>query len=299
MIMNYKYPFIICFILLISLNLSFTWPVDHAKITSSFGESRGDHFHDGIDIISSSRQIYPVRSGKLVFFWDKSVFPTENYPGGGNYKILKHDNYFSVYMHLEDYPVNKQADNPLFKSTYAGNETIGYIGDTGHSSGKHLHLSILHIDSKKSINPLIIFPKISDTHQPDIRDAYIRINDRYFRIRNNDKIRLTQHYPLLLDVSDSINKDQKSGPMVGIYELRAELNGVNVIDIDFSEIIFEKNGLTICGRLFEDLFDEKGYYKISKIEYIEGINNLYITASDFAGNSFSKKLSFLVDLDMQ
>jgi murein DD-endopeptidase MepM/ murein hydrolase activator NlpD len=166
-----KIVFFICLLFLISLNLSFTWPFENVRITSTFGESRGDHFHNGIDIISGYSKIYPADEGELVFFWDNSIFPTENYPGGGNFKILTHKNgYYSVYMHL--------ADSPLYKNVYAKNDPVGDMGLTGHSSGKHLHMSMVEINSKKIINPLLIFPKIPDNIKPDIEEAYVRIDDK-------------------------------------------------------------------------------------------------------------------------
>ncbi|MBN2039955.1 MAG: M23 family metallopeptidase [Spirochaetes bacterium] len=286
--MNLKKIYYLCFYLIAALTLSFTWPVTEGRVTSTFGESRGDHFHDGIDLVSAKDAVYPVSEGKLVYLWDKSFFPAENYPGGGNYRILQHDKgFYSIYMHLKD--------SPEWKSVYSINDAVGEIGNTGHSFGDHLHLSMLHADSKKSVNPFILFPEIADTKIPDIRNIYIRVEDKYFTIRDKDKIRLTQHYPLLVDISDSIAKTEKTG----IYKLNIMLNGKNVYNYVFSEIEPSKNGLTISGKFFQDLFDEKGYYKAIDVQYLEGINNLSITAVDYSGNTASKKLAFTVNLDMQ
>jgi hypothetical protein len=285
---NDKIIFYICLIFLISLTLSFTWPFENVKITSTFGESRGDHFHNGIDMISGGAKVYPVDEGELVFFWDNSIFPTENYPGGGNYKILAHKNgYYSVYMHL--------TDSPSYKNLYSKNDPVGGMGTTGHSSGRHLHLSMVQINSKKLINPLIIFPKIPDIVKPTIEEAYVRIEDKYFRIKDKDNIRLTQHYPLLINIWDSMNK----GDRLGIYKLLITLNGEKIADNDYSEISMTNNVLKISGKAFEELFDEKGYYKASRVKYIDGINNLSVTATDYSGNESSKELSFTVKLDMQ
>lgn len=273
---------------LIIFNLSFTWPVADIRVTSSFGESRGDHYHDGIDLVSDNVSLYPVEEGKLVYLWDKSLFPLDNYPGGGNYRILKHDSgFYSIYMHL--------TDNPAFLNKYNMNDVIGEIGDTGHSSGKHLHLSILNIKSLKSVNPMSFFPKIEDKEAPCIDNLYVRIDEKYFRIRDNDIIRLTKHYPLLIEIHDSITHAEK----LGIYKLVVILNGEKVADNEYSEIVLLKNGLTISGKYFQDLFDERGYYKVTDITYNEGINKLLIRASDFSGNETSMKTSFEVNLDIQ
>ncbi|MBN2401430.1 MAG: M23 family metallopeptidase [Spirochaetes bacterium] len=286
--LNNKIIFYCCLFFLVLINLSFSWPVENARITSSFGESRGDHFHSGIDLISGTTKIYPVEEGELVFFWDKSAFPVENYPGGGNYKIIRHKSgYYSVYMHLDD--------NPSCKSIYLNNDPVGEMGSTGHSSGKHLHFSMYQIESNEYINPLKIFPGVSDNMKPEIEGVYIRIEDKYFRIKENDNIRLTQHYPLLINIWDSVNK----GDRLGIYKLRISFNGEKIPDKDYSEISVADNVSKISGMVFDELFDEKGYYKVSEIKYNDGINTLTVSAADFSGNEAGKNFSFTVNLDMQ
>lgn len=73
------------------MSLSFRWPVDAGRITSSFGESRGDHFHDGIDMVCPDDKIYPVDSGKLVYYRDETIFPLDVVPGGAisRYSCMK------------------------------------------------------------------------------------------------------------------------------------------------------------------------------------------------------------------
>ena len=274
--------------MLISLNLSFTWPFENARVTSSFGESRGDHFHSGIDLISGAIKIYPAEEGEMVYFWDHSLFPTENYPGGGNYKILRHKSgYYSVYMHLED--------DTLYKNIYTNNDTVGNMGNSGHSSGKHLHLSMYKIDSGSFINPFKIFPPVEDNMKPEIEEVYVRIEEKYFRIGDKDNIRLTQHYPLLINIWDLIKK----GDRLGVYKLAVTLNGEKIADNDYSEISMANNAMSISGKPFDEMFDEKGYYKVPGVKYIDGVNELSVTAEDYSGNQFSKKLSFTVNLDMQ
>ncbi|MDY6933224.1 MAG: M23 family metallopeptidase [Spirochaetota bacterium] len=279
-------PFI-CFFFLLLLNTFFRWPVDNGKITSTFGESRGDHFHDGVDIISSNNRVYPVADGELLYFWDKSIFPIENYPGGGNYKIIKHDdNIYSIYMHL--------TEGLGYNKFYMTNETLGSIGNTGRSYGKHLHFSLLNIFEKRSINPFILLPEYTDIQQPKILDLYIRVADRYFIINDNTNIRITRHYPLLINIIDSINRRER----LGIFRLRVIFNNQKAMELDFSEIAYSKNGLTIGGKTFQNLFDEKGYYKICNITYNDGLNHLKVVTSDYSGNESTKEISFTVKLEI-
>lgn len=269
-------------------NLSFRWPVVDGIITSTYGESRSDHFHDGIDMISQSDNVYPVKNGKLLFAWNKTMFPLENYWGGGNYKVLVHDDgSYSVYMHLQDVDTAKD--------TFAETDIIGYIGDTGHSYGKHLHFSVLNHAKRESINPFTLLPVYSDTKSPAISNFYVKIDNRYIMIRDNSDIRLTKHYPLLVEIRDVI----KGNENLGIYRLKAVFNGKEVANYDFSRINFSTKGLAVSNRIFDDVYDEKGYYKIGGIMYNSGINTLTVSVSDFNGNISEKTFTVNVNLDMK
>jgi len=159
-------------LILILSNLSFRWPVNDGVLTSTFGESRADHFHDGIDLISPIDNVYPIESGTLLYAWNKSFFPLENYWGGGNYKVLSHaDGLLSVYMHLQDIDDLKQ--------TYSESDVLGRIGNTGHSYGKHIHFSLLKQIKRESLNPQSILPSYSDIKVPQILNFFIRIENKY------------------------------------------------------------------------------------------------------------------------
>lgn len=285
---NFRLAVLIISILAVLTSLSFQWPITNAKVTSTFGESRWDHFHDGVDVINTTMKINPVAKGNIVYFWDRSLFPLENYPGAGNYKVLRHGKkYYSIYMHLED--------GMSVKNSYGPNDIIGYIGNTGHSFGKHLHFGLLDINSNKSINPFTLIPAINDLKKPVVSEYAIRIEDKYFYIRKGTKLRLTRHYPLLINIHDSIEGRER----LGIYKLSCDFNGQNVLNIVFSSIGFIKNELTIQGKPFDDLYDSKGFYKLKNITYNDGENNLKVTAEDFAGNVVTEDVSFTINLDVK
>lgn len=280
--------FIFSILILAISNLSFRWPLNEAIITSTFGESRGDHFHDGIDMVSQSDNVYPVEDGKLLYVWNKALFPLDNYWGGGNFKVISHnDGLLSVYMHLQD------VDN--LKESYTESDVAGLVGDTGHSYGRHLHLSLLNHKAKESINPYKVLPASNDTKAPEILYFYIRIENKYIRINDKSDIRLTKHYPVLIEIRDTI----KGNENLGLYRIKAIFNGKEVLNYDLSRINFSPNGLVVNGRTFSDLFDEKGYYKLNNLTYIEGANTLYVTVSDFNGNSSEKSFTINVKLDMK
>ena len=275
-----------CLVFLVIFTASFRWPADTVTVTSTFGESRGNHFHDGIDVISSDRKIYPVSDGELVYFWDKSVFPLDDYPGLGNYRILSHnDKLYALYAHLDDAVPKHER--------YSSDDLLGMMANTGRSYGKHLHFTLIERKTGRSVNPLKVLPEVEDNKPPQVNGMYIRIDDHYYSIREGSNIRLTKNYPLLVDIHDSFRGSEKCG----VYSLEVSMNGKKVHSVTFEAIGNSKNGLTISGNIFHSLFDEKGYYKIQKVSYIDGVNTVMVSARDFSGNTSTKKYSFNVKVE--
>jgi len=124
---------------------------------------------------------------------------------------------------------------------------------------------------------------------------YVKIGERYVRINENSSIRLTNHYPLLVEIRDSVTGREN----LGIYKLKAVFNGKEVLNTEFSSITYSEKGLTVQDKVFDDIFDEKGYYRIPGLTYSEGINSVTVTASDFNGNTAEKVFTVDVHLDMQ
>jgi len=267
---------------------SFRWPVDNATVTSTFGESRWDHFHDGMDVISPDLKIFPVTPGRLVYNWNRARFPLDRYSGMGNFKVVDHGNaLFSIYGHLHD--------DPTLQTSYAEGDVLGIMGNTGHSMARHLHFTLIKLKEGKSINPLTVLPAVKDERPPVHQGTYLRIGEKYIPIRGKINYRLTRHYPLLLEITDTISGRER----LGVFRLSVELNDRKVLDAEFGEIGSVKNVLTVGGMASEDLFDEKGYYRVAGARYAEGENRLKITAFDYAGNKMESDLTFMVNLDLK
>ena len=106
--------------------------------------SNVDNLHGGIDIVASEgTPIRATSSGVVVFSgWTYEM---------GNLIILYHgDDYITHYGH------NQQNIISRLDIVKKG-DVIGYVGNTGISSGPHLHFEIWKGD--KSIDPLIYFPE--------------------------------------------------------------------------------------------------------------------------------------------
>ncbi|RMF93462.1 MAG: M23 family metallopeptidase [Nitrospinota bacterium] len=124
--------------------LHFIWPV-RGKITSHYGRRqhpmgghRGD-FHSGIDI--GVRRRTPVLAAE-----DGVVVDARYYGGYGRTVILSHKNGFkTLYAHNHRLLVRKGQ-------WVKQGEVIALSGNTGRSSGPHLHFEILK--NGKPLNPL-------------------------------------------------------------------------------------------------------------------------------------------------
>ena len=73
----------------------------------------------------------------------------------GNYIYINHNNgYISIYMHLADVFVSQGQ-------TVSKGDTIGTMGNTGRSTGTHLHFAVYYgdrpIDTVNDIDPLTLY----------------------------------------------------------------------------------------------------------------------------------------------
>ena len=126
----------------------FVYPVQ-GQLTSPFG-MRNDPFtgrrmmHNGIDIANSIGT--PVRAtsdGQVIMCGFSSVY--------GRYIIIRHPgNYQSLYAHLDRFRV-KEGEH------VAQNQIIGDLGNTGRSTGPHLHFSIYH--NQRPVDPLTVLTR--------------------------------------------------------------------------------------------------------------------------------------------
>jgi murein DD-endopeptidase MepM/ murein hydrolase activator NlpD len=163
-------------------------PVDDAlRLTGTFGELRPDHFHSGIDIKSKTGGV-----GQPVFAAaDGYVDRIKVQAGGyGNVVYLKHPNgYSTVYAHLdrfaseiqdyvkeqqykrERFEVDLQPADGLFR-VKKGQE-IGKLGNSGGSTGPHLHFEIRNTATQKVLNPQLFGLPVPDKENPEIRDMKV------------------------------------------------------------------------------------------------------------------------------
>ena len=142
-------------------------PTSNTKITSKFGPRRR-RMHNGIDVkVYIGDTIRAAFNGKV-----RVVKNQGRRTGYGKYVIIRHDNGLeTVYGHLSKQLVSED------QYVEAG-EVIGLGGNTGRSTGSHLHFETRFLG--QAINPALLF----DFEKQDIvADSYLfkKGNNRYRR----------------------------------------------------------------------------------------------------------------------
>lgn len=112
------------------------WPTDCRDLSSPFGwrvRKGSRQFHGGVDFpVVEGTPVRAVLPGKLKLTGDEG--PGK---GFGKYLVLDHgDGLFSLYAHLSDDLLGGT------KAAIDAGEVIAWSGNTGDSSGPHLHLGL-------------------------------------------------------------------------------------------------------------------------------------------------------------
>lgn len=165
----------------------FRSPIDFPiQLSGNFGDFRTNHFHSGIDIRTQGaigKNIYAVSAGYISRI---RISPF----GYGNALYITHPSgHTTLYGHLrsfdkrtQEYIKDKQYKfelNTIDHSLEAGEievnkgDIIAKSGNSGSSSGPHLHFEIRDSATEHPLNPLFFGFEIPDNVKPEIYGVYI------------------------------------------------------------------------------------------------------------------------------
>jgi murein DD-endopeptidase MepM/ murein hydrolase activator NlpD len=124
---------------------SLSWPL-HGAVTGRFGEARGGHVHEGIDIPMPAGT--PIRAAS-----GGTVVMRELQDGYGKYTCIAHRTITTCYGHQSRFGTS-------LGETVTRGQVIGFVGNTGNSGAIHLHFEVRRGRQPwgKSVNPAKFLP---------------------------------------------------------------------------------------------------------------------------------------------
>ena len=292
---------ILLFTNVISQN-SVDYPLDIPIILSgTFGELRPNHFHAGIDIKTQGIEglnVYSIADGYI-----SRIQITHG--GNGKALYIKHDNgQSSVYAHLKKF--SKKIEKIVKKVQYSkesytvkifpkkneyritAKEIIGLSGNTGRSTGPHLHYE-LRDNKDRPINPMKYkFYKVKDTIPPVISGLYfknftknisgIKYNEASFSKLKIKKINNSLFRADTLKISgligfgiNSYDRMNNTWNKMGLSEIITCENGIKKFDMNLNKFSYEE------WRHINNFIDystyKKSKFRVQKL-YIEENNPL-------------------------
>lgn len=133
--------------------LSVCYPLKKMTVTSNYGSRRDPFtgkktFHSGMDLKANKEEVYCMFDGVV------QKIGSDN--RSGLYVILRHGEYTVSYCHLSQ--VKCSVDDRLF----AG-DLVGISGNTGRSTGPHLHITCKY--KGESRNPVVLINYIKEVRK--------------------------------------------------------------------------------------------------------------------------------------
>lgn len=300
-------------------------------LAGSFGELRSDHFHSGLDLKTQQREGLPVRSIEEGVVTRIKI----SHWGYGKAIYVAHPNgYTSVYAHLRKFasPLEEYIKKVQYaKQSYeveifpdygelkvGRGSVIAYSGNTGGSSGPHLHFEIRSSLTERPTNPLLYGYQVRDATNPTLlglfgyalsEDAVIDRSEGRTPLnftKQADGSFLADKINAIGTIGFGINGFDRldmAANRNGLYRIRQTVNGRVQSEFDFESFSFAQtryiNTLIDYEHLhsrgqwiqkcFKEPYNHLDIYKVlhnnGKIEVVEGHSyKVEIVLSDFAGN---------------
>ena len=229
-------------------------PIDNTRIriTSTFGEFRTDHFHNGVDFGGSGMEIYPIQDGEIVYYHDEYEDPTRPIYGVGNILMIEHpDSVRSYYYHIEPGTIEKSYAKVTEK------DVVALTGNSGRSGGAHLHLTIENMKEGLVVDPLEYLNISKGSSQPPlIHGIYLRTENRLIQIKDQMSMRYNGEIKLFVKAYDLLG----SIPM-GLKRVKIYMNDELLRDYDFTYFIKRDNIYYISPNYtFEEVYGVDSHF---------------------------------------
>lgn len=233
---------------------NFSKPIDLPLLLSgNFGELRSNHFHAGLDIKTNKQTGIKVKSIEDGYVSRIKV----SLWGYGKALYITHPNgYTSVYAHLKKFSPKIEAyvkKQQYKKHSYviqifpkkevlkiSKNELIAYSGNTGGTTGPHLHFEIRQTKSEEPINPMLFGYNIADHKKPivtnliayplndssQVNQSNMPVKIQFRQLKNGNYIadKISAYGQIGIGIS-TFDRQDSARNKNGIYELSLSING--------------------------------------------------------------------------
>ncbi|MCA0426863.1 MAG: M23 family metallopeptidase [Bacteroidetes bacterium] len=256
----------------------FRYPLDSAvHLVSPFGSLRDNHFHSGIDLKTQEREGLPVYAAANGYISRIKVASN----GYGRAIYIDHPNGFTtVYGHLQcykgpiaqwilnhQYRIQSYNFDTVFKHPFIWvnkGDTIGLSGNSGGSTGPHLHYEIRETKTEEIWNPGLFGTFPNDSLKPKLYQlwAYSFLpdgNSPVLKIRV-DESKLTKipgdnfHVPEILVSPDTL-------------KLPEDVYGFGLLAFDFIHKPRDEKGLYEYGLIYRG--KKKFGFKLNRFAFSE------------------------------
>lgn len=261
-------------------------------LAANFGELRPNHFHMGVDFRTNGVEGLPLYAIENGYVARVKISPN----GYGKVIYVNHpNNITSVYAHcsrflgkLDSIILQKQKESKNFEVEFYLNSTeiplqkgehFAFSGNSGSSTGPHLHFELRNTTSEVALNPLKFGFDIKDTKPPQItalkvvaltKKGYqipnksllfpVKKNSKGFSISNNtleipaDFCSLDGGQALSFEVNDFIDGSTHT---CGIYESHLSSMGDTLFQQRMDSIHFDHSRFVNSHKDFEEYLKSK------------------------------------------
>jgi hypothetical protein len=282
----------------------FRSPVDTIIVLAgNFAELRPNHFHGGLDIKTGNKERMPIHAvadgyvsrikvssfgyGRVIYITHPNGFVSV-YAHNSSFNdaigtYVKDRQYLQMRFEIELFP--KPGELPVKQG-----EVISLSGNTGQSSGPHLHFEIRDEKTEKAINPLLFGLPVKDNVKPQLTKIKIYPADENGTVNGSgksvecavkagkggyvlaiaDTLVLSGNIYFGLEGYDS--ETHRAGKN-GLYSIELQLNNSRIFYCEMNKIGFDET------RCMNTYIDYPAYIKAGKFihrSYVEQNNKLGI-----------------------
>jgi len=305
-------------------------------LSGTFGELRPNHFHTGLDIKSQNGSTgEPVYAASKGFV---SRIKISAY-GYGRALYIQHPNgHSSVYAHLdrfipsiENFIKKEHYRRQRFEMDISLNATtfpveegqlIAYMGNSGSSTGPHLHFEIRNSMTEEALNPLEYGIRVPDHNAPQLfavklfePDPYVPKTIQTLALQNKapglympsrDTIQVNGGYAgvAIRTHDQSLNSSSR----LGVYGISLYVDGQLHYQFDMNGVFFDAQRYSNAHRDYEEqVLRRQSYHRLFRLPgnklsiYKQKINdgwipltqgqgrNVHIDVYDYSGNKSQVK----------